>query len=133
MLFSKITANHEKYQKRDTKVSGRTVDAILREGINLAKFQPIPLFPVRGGQWCVAGDGHSRFEAICQLVKTGKKLPKAWAKGGDWDVPHLEVTAKDAELLALTANLSRDNFTPAEEAKVFQEMLDRGMKIDEVA
>ena len=59
MLFSKITANHEKYQKRDTKVSSRTVEAILREGINLAKFQPIPLFPVKGGQWCVAGDGHS--------------------------------------------------------------------------
>lgn len=133
MLLNQIIANHDKYQKRDTKVSSKTVEAILKEGINLAKFQPIPLFPIGRGSWCVAGDGHSRFEAILQLLAQGKKLPKAWAKGKDWDIPHLEVTQKDAELLALTANLSRDNFTPAEEAKVFQEMLDRGMSLEEVA
>ena len=31
MLLSKVTTNHEKYQKRDTKVSGKTVEGILRE------------------------------------------------------------------------------------------------------
>jgi ParB-like chromosome segregation protein Spo0J len=132
MLLSLIFANHEKYQKRDTKVSPKTVAAIVKEGIILSKFAPIPIFAV-GKKWCVAGDGHSRYEAILQLLNAGKKLPKAWARGKDWDIPHLEVTQKDAELLALTANLSRDNFTPAEEAKVFQEMLDRGMPIEEVA
>lgn len=131
MLLSQIKTNASVYQFRETPFSPRTVDAIVAEGINLSKFDPIPV--IRSGKTgTVAGDGHSRFEAILRLAK-GSRLPACWKRGHNWDIPTREVTADEARILAWTANLSRDNFSPCEEARVFQSMLDAGKEIDQIA
>ncbi len=43
------------------------------------------------------------------------------------------VTEAEARTLSWTANLSRNDFTPCEEAKVFKSMLDSGMSLEDTA
>lgn len=132
MLLHLIHADPSRFQFRDRPWSESTVAAIVAEGIDLAKFDPIPV--VRSGpvRFVVAGDGHSRFEAIRRLAETGR-LPQVWRIRDGWDVPCRVVTEAEARTLAWTANLSRDDFTPCEEAKVFQSMLEAGRTVDQVA
>jgi hypothetical protein len=132
MLLSKITVDPARFQFRDHPYSEKTVNAIVSEGINLAKFDPIPVLPLAGGKACVAGDGHSRYEAIRRLI-AARKMPAAWKAGKDWNIPTRAVDLDEAQRLGWTANLSRDNFTPCEEAKVFKSMLDAGISLKDVA
>lgn len=142
MLLSRITVNPSRFQLRDTPFSEKTVIAIVAEGIDPAKFDPIPLIDTEHeGQtmkgrivrrYCVAGDGHSRLEAIERLRIEGRGLPAAWRRGGDLDIPHRIVTADEARTLSWTANLSRDDFTACEEAKVFQAMVDSGLDLESI-
>ena len=145
MLLSRITVDPDKYQKRDTPFSPATVEAIVGEGIVLSKFDPLPLMPHADDPdlYVVGGDGHSRYEAVCRLRAAGR-LPAAWDAGRtdsadargwdrDWDVPDKAVDAAEARMLAWTGNLKGTGFTPCEEARVFQEMLDAPMGIDRVA
>jgi ParB-like chromosome segregation protein Spo0J len=127
MLLSKITTRPELYQNRAAAFSESTVAGIVAEGLDLAKFDPIPVLARSG---CVGGDGHSRLEAIRRLAKAGR-LPKSWQRGRDFDVPTKPVSEAEARRLAWTANLSRDGFTPGEEAKVYQSMLDGGLTAKE--
>jgi hypothetical protein len=129
VLLSKITADPARFQFRDGPFSARTVAAIVAEGVDVAKFDPLPLLK-EGRGYVVAGDGHSRFEALRQLAP---RLPRAWKRGRDWDVPARVITPGEARRLAWTANLNRHNFTPCEEAKVFAAMLASGMTMAEVA
>jgi hypothetical protein len=132
MLLSLISTDLARFQFRDTPFSARTVASIVEEGLDLAKLDPIPL--IRSGKirFIVAGDGHSRFEAISQLAAQGR-LPAQWKTGNDWDIPCRVITEAEAKTLSWTANLSRDDFTPCEQAKVFQAMLDSGMSIKQIA
>lgn len=131
MLLSKIIARPDRFQFRETPFSEKTVAAIVSEGIDLAKFDALPLIKA-GRSYCVGGDGHSRLEAIRQLAKSNR-LPKAWRRKGDWEIPARTVTEAEARTLAWTANLSRDDFSPCEEARVFQSMLDAGKTLEQVA
>lgn len=152
MLLSKIKVKPEAYQFRERPYSERTVTGIVAEGINLAKFDPIPLLQYdpaeRDAALCwyrsrrvqppdevletvyvVAGDGHSRFEAIRRLADDAR-LPEPWlidAERGEWDIPHRVVSALEAQRLAWTANLSKDGFTVIERARVYASMVDAGM------
>jgi ParB-like chromosome segregation protein Spo0J len=135
MLLGQITVDPSRFQFRDTAYSQRTVSAIVGEGINLAKFDAIPVIRAGRNRFIVAGDGHSRYEAIRQLAGSGR-LPRQWkVKGGrrGWDVPCRIVTEAEARTLSWTANLSRDDFSASEEAKVFQAMLDEVKDIEVVA
>lgn len=113
-----------------------TVEAIVAEGINLAKYDPIPVLSrcpfTQGGGWLVAGDGHSRFEAIRRLA-AADRLPSEWRRYTGWQIPCKLVTAEQAQTLKWSANLSRDQLTACEEAGVYAEMLATGLSIDEVA
>ena len=131
MLLMRIVAEPARFQKRDTLYSEKTVGSIVKEGVRLSKFDPLPLLP-DGDRFIVGGDGHSRFEAICRL-RDELRLPLEWKVGTDWDVPHKIVDAEEAKHLAWTGNMARDSFSAIEEAKVFQEMLDAGMDLAEVA
>lgn len=141
MNLNTLRAEPSRYQVRELPWSVDTVAAIVGEGIDLAKFDKIPVvdslaagFSIPG--YVVAGDGHSRFEAINRLASIGR-LPEAWriptAHGDEWDIPCKEVSPAEALHLARTANLSRKSLTPCEEARVFQEMLDAGYHIEKVA
>ncbi len=134
MLLSKIQADPKRFQFRSGDFSAKTVDAIVREGIKLAKFDPIPIITLPGGKVCIGGDGHSRLEAIRRLAKLGR-LPAAWLneRAGDWNIPTRIVSESEAKLLSWTANLSRDAFTPCEQAAVYQAMLDDGLDTKEIA
>jgi len=127
MRLSQLRADPARFQRRDTPWSAQTVSAIVREGVDLAKFDPLPVLPAGDG-YVIAGDGHSRFEAI-QRLRGESRLPAAWRTGEDFDVPCKVVSATEATRLAWTANLSRDNLRPC----VFQEMLDSGLSVEEVA
>jgi ParB-like chromosome segregation protein Spo0J len=132
MLLSRIKTDPQRFQFRDAPFSEQTVQGIIAEGINLAKFDPIPVLLV-SQTYIVAGDGHSRYEAVRRLAAEGR-LPRLWMSGAfEWDVPVREVSATEARLLSWTANLSRDDFSPCEEAKVFQAMLESGMSMEVVA
>jgi hypothetical protein len=137
-LLSQITADPTLYQKRDGAFSGATVSTIVAEGIQASKFDPIPLLPAPDGskRFIIAGDGHSRLEAIKRLAPAGQ-LPAEWKrKRGqliDWEIPSRIVDAADARRLSWTANLSRTDFSPAEEAGVYSDMLKSGMSIEEIA
>lgn len=134
MLLSLIYVDPDTYQKRDEPYSVKTVEAIVKEGIKLSKFDALPLLPADpDGRHCVAGDGHSRFEAICRL-REKLKLPAEWRRGADYDVPHKIVEDLDEAMrLAWTANFSKRTFTAVEEAKVFKEMVDEGYEPERVA
>ncbi len=136
MRLSLIDVDPQTFQKRETPYSPATVDAIVAEGIVLTKFDALPLLARGGGSYVVGGDGHSRYEALTRLAADGR-LPEAWrvptAQGDDWDVPHKLVDADEARDLAWTGNLRGTSFTPCEEARVFQEMLDANIPIDKVA
>lgn len=137
MFLSRITTDAARFQKRSKPWSENTVESIVREGIDLAKFDPIPLLDMGDGSYCVAGDGHSRFEAIRRLAADAR-LPQSWAidpsdPATEWDIPHRIVTAEQARKLSRTANLSRDQFQPAEEAAVYAEMQAEGMSLEQIA
>jgi ParB-like chromosome segregation protein Spo0J len=134
MLLSQLITDPNRFQFRETPFSERTVAAIVAEGIDLAKFDAIPILPAAENEYCVAGDGHSRYEAIRRLHLTGN-LPEQWvvdAQRDEWDIPCRIVTDAEARTLSWTANLSRDDFTPCEQARVFQAMLDSGMSMEQV-
>ena len=132
MLLSQITVDPKRFQLRDKPFSENTVNGILREGLDVARFDPLPLLPTAEGVlYVVAGDGHSRYEAIRRLAETAA-LPDAWAVGDDWDVPSKIVTDEQASRLRY-ANLQRDNFTATEEARIFQQMLSEGLSISDAA
>jgi ParB-like chromosome segregation protein Spo0J len=105
---------------------------IVAEGIDLAKFDALPVVSAGRGRWCVGGDGHSVFEALRRLARDGR-LPEAWKRGKGWDVPVRMVSPEEAQRLAWTANLSRDNFSAVEEAKGFRAMVEAGMGEEEMA
>jgi hypothetical protein len=140
MRFARITVDPASFQKRDNPYSIATVEAIVAEGIVLAKFDPLPLIaPPKGAYdaiYVVGGDGHSRYEALRRLAEAGR-LPEEWRvptpHGDEWDIPHKIVTPAEAKDLAWCGNLRGTSFTPVEEAKVFQEMLEAGIAIDKVA
>jgi len=132
MNLNRIIAKPELYQFRDLPYSEKTVGAIVAEGINPAKFDPLPIVQLDAGLWCIGGDGHSRFEAIKRLAKANR-LPMAWRVGNVWEIPCRQVKPDEAQRLAWTANLSRDNFSPCEEAKVFQAMEKTGMDLADIA
>jgi hypothetical protein len=134
MLLSRLIVDPSRFQFRESAFSETTVAGICAEGINLAKFDPLPILPAAGDRYCVAGDGHSRFEAVRRLAELNQ-LPAAWiVPGGDWEIPAREVNESEAKKLSWTANLSRDNFTPTEEARVYKSMRDDGgMSIAEIA
>lgn len=131
MLLSLLAVDTAKYQFREAPFSEQTVAGIVAAGIDVAQFGALPVVK-SGKSWVIAGDGHSRFEAVRRLAESGK-LPKLWKSGGDWDIPTLAVEATEAKRLAWTGNLTRDNLTPLEEARVFQSMLDSGLPMAEVA
>jgi ParB-like chromosome segregation protein Spo0J len=137
MLLSQITVDAQRYQLRDTPWSEQTVSGILA-GFNPSKFDALPILLSSPGHYIVAGDGHSRYEAVRRLAERAE-LPARWAitdAGGkpiDWDIPSRTVTHGEARKLSFTANLSRDNLTAVEESKVFQRMLDIGYSIDQIA
>ena len=151
MLLSQIAVLPDQYQFRERPFSEQTVKAIVSEGIDLAKFDPIPILRMHSPDakpfgeegprvpgldvYVVAGDGHSRFEAIRRLALDAR-LPAEWSvdpENGEWDIPCRLVTESQARKLSWTANLSRDNFSPCEEAAVFQDMLDAGKSIEDIA
>ena len=119
-----LTAKPDRYQFRTTAFSHATVDAIVSEGIDPAKFDPIPVLKL-GRDHVVGGDGHSRHEA-CRRLAAEDRLPASWRKQKRWTIPVRHVDADEAQRLAWTANLSRDDLSPVEEARVFQAMLDAG-------
>lgn len=131
MLLEKIGTNVARYQLRGDPFSAKTVEGIVAEGIDLAKFDAIPIVK-EAGRWVVGGDGHSRLEAIRRLAAL-KLLPKAWRSGDTWDIPTREVKPSEASRLAKAANLSRSQFTAIEEARIFQRRLDDGESIDAIA
>jgi hypothetical protein len=139
MLMSKMCAEAGRFQFRDQPFSDRTVHAIVAEGIDLAKFDAIPVLAGEDGRYIVAGDGHSRWEAIRRLWEQ-QRLPIEWrqrratkSKDNDYDIPTRIVTESEARTLSWTANLSRDDFSPTEQARVFRAMLDSKMSIEQVA
>lgn len=137
MLLSKIKAEPGRFQFREGEYSEETVCGIIAEGMDVSKFDPIPVIGGDGGKFIVAGDGHSRLEAIRRLEKAGR-LPQCWRskQGGGkvgWDIPVRRVTSAEAKRLAWTANLNRTPFTPSEQARVFKAMVDDGLSIDEIA
>ena len=90
MLLERISVNSSQFQYRETAFSESTVAGIVAEGIDLAKFDVIPVM-MDGAQGIVAGDGHSRLEAIRRLAAAGR-LPESWkCRGSDgmngWDIP----------------------------------------------
>ena len=133
MLLSKINVDAKRYQFRFAPYSLKTVEGICAEGVDPAKFDPIPLIR-RGGRYVVGGDGHSRYEAVRRLAKDEPaKLPKRWRRGRDVDVPHRLVDDDEAQRLAWTANMIHHTFNPCEEARVFQAMIDAGRDVGDVA
>lgn len=131
MKLEDIRTDAAKYQFRQGAFSERTVESILAEGIDPAKFDPIPVIrDGRGG--VVAGDGHSRLEACRRLAEQGR-LPEEWRRNGSWDIPTRVVTEKSALRLAQTANLSRDQFKPLEEARIYKARVDAGESIEDIA
>jgi hypothetical protein len=132
MLLSRIRTCPQKFQKRDTPYSVATVEAIVKEGIKLAKFDPLPLVDQNDGTFVVGGDGHSRAEAISRLHRA-MKLPAQWRAGDDYEIPHKLVDLDEAMKLAWTANMAKKSFEAVEEAKVFAEMLASGMDMERVA
>jgi hypothetical protein len=131
MLLSRITTDHSRFQFRSKPYSETTVAGIVTEGIDLAKFDAIPIL-MRDGAAVVGGDGHSRFEAIRQLAAQGR-LPDAWRAGDEWDIPIRDVDAAEAKRLSWTANLSRDAYAPMEEARVYKAMMSDGLGIADIA
>jgi hypothetical protein len=131
MRLESIHTNADKYQFRESAFSERTVEAIVSEGIDPAKFDPIPIVK-DGGRWVVAGDGHSRLEA-CRRLAADDRLPRSWRRAGAWEIPTREVRAADALRLAHSANLSRDQFKPLEEARIFKARVDEGESIESIA
>jgi hypothetical protein len=136
MLLSKLTTDEKRWQLRDGKYSEKTVAGIVADGIDLARFDTIPVVRLGRDRGIVGGDGHSRLEGIRRLAKVGR-LPAAWkrrrGRSVDWEIPVRFVSRDEADRLARTANLGRDNFSPCEEARVFQVMLDDGDTLDQVA
>ena len=131
-LLSKIKTDTKRFQFRDTPFSERTVKAIVADGLDLARFDPIPIIQ-RNGHAIVAGDGHSRLEAIHRLAKA-QGLPSQWKAGrGDWEIPTRPVPEDAVLRLAYVANMSRSPFTACEEAKIFQARCDAGESTDDIA
>lgn len=128
-----IIVEPERFQFRAEPFSERTVEAIVDEGIDTARFDPIPVIPAGDGErWVVAGDGHSRFEAVCRLAERDL-IPDAWRDGDGFDVPTREVEPGDALRLAYVANMSRSPFSACEEAGIFEARIAGGETVDEVA
>lgn len=131
-LLSKLKTDAKRFQFRDTPYSERTVKAIVNDGLDLARFDPIPIIE-RNGHAIVAGDGHSRLEAIHRLLKI-KRLPSQWKAGrSDWEIPTRSVPADAVLRLAYVANMSRSPFTACEEAKIFQARRDAGETMEDIA
>jgi len=131
MLLSRITVDPERFQFRAKPWSATTVEAILAEGLDVSKFDPVAVI-IAGDVCTVAGDGHSRIQA-CRLLAAQDRLPAAWRAGGDWEIPTREVSEAEARKLSYTANLSRDDFAPMEESRVYTAMLADGMTADGIA
>jgi len=129
--LAEIGVDPQRFQFRDEPWAKDTVDAIVADGIDLARFDPIPVI-CESGRIIVAGDGHSRLEAIRRLATEGR-LPAIWRAGRDWEIPTREVEPGDALRLAYVANMSRSPFTACEEAKIFQRRLDAGEPVADIA
>ena len=131
MLLSHITTDPD-LQLRDNPFSETTVAAIVEEGIDLARFDPLPVI-ARGKTAVVGGDGHSRFEAIKQLAQA-KRLPAEWkCKKGGWQIPVRVVDEADALRLSYVANMSHDPFTDCEQARIFATRMERGETLAAIA
>ena len=98
MLLSKIIVDPARFQFRETPFSERSVNAILAEGFQLSN-DPIPVIPSTRGKVIVAGDGHSRLEAIRRLA-LDSRLPKTWKRGNECDIPVRQVSCYEARDLA---------------------------------
>lgn len=130
MNLSKIRTDPDHYQFRDTPFAETTVNAIVEEGIDPARFDPIPVIMSKGFG-TVAGDGHSRLEAVKRLAELDR-LPSKWKRPRGWNIPTRSVREDDALRLAYVANMTRAPFTAVEEAKIFQARLTRE-SIQEIA
>jgi len=124
LSVDEIAVRPSDYQRRKTPFAEQTVEAIVAEGYDGAKFDPIPVARI-GGQWGVAGDGHSRLEALKRLRAAGREAPD--------EVPVRVVSAEQGAKLADTANVSRTAFTAVEEAKIIRRRLANGEQIEYIA
>lgn len=137
MKLSLITSRPDLFQLREARYSTATVEGIIAEGIDLAKWSDLPIVSgnevpgAAAGTWIVAGDGHSRHAALQRLAVSGQ-LPAEWKSGDDWEIPCKMVSYQDTERLML-ANLCREDLTPAAEARGFQLMRDRGLTDETIA
>ena len=128
-----ILTRPEKYQFRDEPFSLQTVQGMLATGIDAAQFDPIPVIPGDESPfYIVAGDGHSRLEAVRRAARDDA-LPQEWRRGEEWWVPVRVVEEHDALLIAHEANMARTPFKPCEEARVFQARLDAGDSVEYIA
>lgn len=124
LALNEIAVRPDDYQRRKAPYAEQTVEAILAEGYDGAKFDPIPVARI-DGRWVVAGDGHSRLEALKRLRAAGREAPN--------EVPVRVVSTEQAEKLADTANVSRTPFSPVEEARIIKRRLDDGDSLDRIA
>jgi len=123
--LGRIKADPAQFQRRRKPWAERTVGAIVREGFDPDKFDPLPVF-LREGQWIVGGDGHSRYEALRRLAAAGRPLPTR--------IPVRVVAGPDkAARLSMTANMNRTDFDACEEARIFKERLARGETAAQIA
>lgn len=131
MLLHTIGTNRKKYQYRERAFSEQTVAGIVEEGVKPAKFDPIPVIQ-DGEGWVVAGDGHSRLEA-CRRLAEEDRLPEQWRRPDGWEIPTRQIDPDSAMDLAQTANMSRDQFAPMEEARIYADRLAAGHSIEAMA
>lgn len=121
---------NSRWQFRQSAFSERTVQAIVEHGFDAARFDPIPVFRSESGQhWMVAGDGHSRLEAVRRLHVSGAG-PEGWEAGC---VLVRVVQRADALRLAHTANMSREPFSDVEEGRIFKARLEEGESLADIA
>jgi hypothetical protein len=125
-----IHAAPQAFQMRDAPFSETTAAAIHKEGFNLDKYNPIPVFKDGSGKYgpkgkyIVAGDGHSRFEGLKRLAAEGRAPSEIAVK---------IVSETAAHELARTANTSAVPFTPLELGKVFQRERESGLNAAQIA
>lgn len=131
--LTSIQADPGRFQFRDDPFSRDTVDAIVAEGIDEARFDPIPVI-LEGKRAVIGGDGHSRWEAIKRLAAEDR-LPATWfdPKRGEHVIPCRPIDAEDALRITYVANMSRSPFTPCEEAGIFRARIEAGETIEEIA
>ena len=113
----------EEMQLRDTPYAEERVKSILESGWDEALYDIIPVVKRADGYY-VAGDGHSRLAAYNALKEAGKPVPQ--------DLEFKVVSEAEAKRLRF-ANLGRTPLLPLEESKAFNELINQGKSISNIA